>query len=75
MEFWLPRIDGYCAVCKKRKAVTRDNLLCKICLKKRIQHENPIDGEFRRRWHKRNGEIVYDNPDDDEGFGDISYFF
>lgn len=37
-----------CVHCQQREAVTRDGTnLCKICLSKRVRHDNPIAGEFR----------------------------
>jgi hypothetical protein len=44
-----PREDGLCADCMDREAVTTDGRFCKACLKRRVKHENPIEGEFKRK--------------------------
>jgi hypothetical protein len=35
-----PRADGRCSDCVQRKAETRDGLLCKKCLRKRVAIDN-----------------------------------
>ena len=35
------RDDGKCAVCSKRKAVTKDNVFCLRCLREFIKEQNP----------------------------------
>ena len=45
MEVPEKRSDGYCAVCRQRKAVTRDKIFCRRCLTIFIAAENPIPPE------------------------------
>ena len=37
-------LEGTCAVCYRRAAVTRDKRFCKICLKHHINRQNYIAG-------------------------------
>ena len=36
-----PRLDGMCAVCEKKEAVTRDGRFCAKCLKDLVVRMNP----------------------------------
>jgi hypothetical protein len=41
MELPDPIPDGFCAVCRKAAAETRDGRFCKKCLRKYIREANP----------------------------------
>lgn len=46
MELPQPRSDGLCVDCEKRPSETNDGRFCRPCLRKRIDHENPISSIF-----------------------------
>ena len=48
MEVPVKRSDGYCAVCRDRKAITRDGIFCRRCLTQFVNNDNPIPVEEDR---------------------------